>query len=573
MLGTTTDAESYRRAAKDSWSTFIRARFDAGPAGRSGRIARIPQLEAELELMHEFLAVAKQHVNACSSAACSLPTEVLAIIFAFAQESWRPKRIKTKKMHDLGWIHATHVCADWRNAALGTHTLWQKVDCIALPASMATEILTRSGRLPLQLYARTAYNTKVADLVETWLSGPALRRASLLHIDDNYHYAPGHDIKIWLQTLNQPMPFLQDLAITLMLEDEPEPLPEGFLKNTQPALTRLYLRNCHLPNWTSAILGHTVTEMSLHTDWMYGESGSYPTVTELRAIFSRLTSLRLLSLKDFYPKSEANTIEPFTFYTSLESFTFHFSLPGVYESHYHAFWAVFRVPATTSFKLWAYADGEFDADVEGFVDPITRIDNATLPAKELVIDDLNLTLWYTGTSSVPLSPPFDRLDVEHSRSAITRTICSTNSAPRYHVPVLPLESLSSISVTQDAMLRFNKPEPDGGWLSKLGAAREVRRISVYYPHCQLLLDDLLSRDTYDKFLLFPLLDTIVFHYELWPNEKTRQTRLGLVLLELLANRYEHGAPIRELLVDCRMEGWFIWSKVDREKTKLTFFTP
>ncbi|KZV72344.1 hypothetical protein PENSPDRAFT_751084 [Peniophora sp. CONT] len=571
MAGTEADAESYQQAAKDSWSVFIRARFDAGPAGRSGRVARLPQLEAELELMHEFFAIAKQNINSCASIACGLPAEVLAIIFAFAQESWPPKRLKSKQ-HDLGWIYATHVCASWRKAALGTHTLWQKIDCIALPAPMATDILTRSGRLPLQLYADTENDTKAAIVFKTWMSWPVVRRASLLHIDDNFDYSSGHIPNLWFPILEQSMPLMEDLSITFALEDGPEKLPDNLLAGAQPTLTNLYLQNCCLSNW--GVLGGTLTKLSLHMDWLYDEYESLPTMTELRSVFTRSTSLEHISVENFYPKKEPNPPDPFTFYPTLTSLVFHFSLEGaMFESHYRAFWTQFNVPATTSFKLWAYAEvTEYDVALDGFMDPVTRINNTILPAKELLIGVLELTLWCTELPSATLTPPHQLLYTGDSNHYTTRTIKGATSAIKYHLSHLPLESLVSIFVTPNAMMRFDNPEPDGGWLFKLSAARAVRRISVYYTPCQSLLDDLLKKDANDGFALFPLLDTMIFHHRPQAGKMEHQTSLDLVLLELLSDRREHGAGIRELLVDRRMESWFIWSKVDREKlTKLTFF--
>ena len=96
---------------------------------------------------------------------------------------------------------------------------------------------------------------------------------------------------------------------------------------------------------------------------------------------------------------------------------------------------------------------------------------------------------------------------------------------------------------------------------------------MYYTYSQPLLDDLLRRDANDAYSLFPLLETIVFHHDVGEENDPGMTSLGLILLEVLADRKEHGAPIRELFVDAKTRSWFIWSKIDREQTKLTFFSP
>ena len=269
-------------------------------------------------------------------------------------------------------------------------------------------------------------------------------------------------------------------------------------------------------------------------------------MTDLRDIFSRLTSLRHLSMMDFYPKLEQNPPEPFTFYPTLKSLTFQCSVLGVYDTHYPAFWAVFNVPATASFRLWGYAEvNNFDEDVEGFMDPLSRIDDRVCPAKELVIGNVDLVLW-CGENQIETTmfhPPYRRLYPKLLEAAVARSVHGGNDAVKYNVPRLPLESLSCISTVPGAMERLNKCDPDSGWISKLSTARNVRRVCVYYTYSQPLLDDLPRRDANDAYSLFPLLETIVFHHDVGEENDPGMTSLGLILLEVLADRKEHGAPI------------------------------
>ncbi|KAI0262710.1 hypothetical protein BC834DRAFT_889983 [Gloeopeniophorella convolvens] len=87
-----------------------------------------------------------------------LPTELLARIFRFhaRHPSPPPPRVAPPyppgSDHDsrLGWIAVTHVCRQWRQAALEDNRLWERVS-FALPPEWVEEILSRAGAAPIEI--------------------------------------------------------------------------------------------------------------------------------------------------------------------------------------------------------------------------------------------------------------------------------------------------------------------------------------------------------------------------------------------------------------------------------------
>ncbi|KZV72339.1 hypothetical protein PENSPDRAFT_751079 [Peniophora sp. CONT] len=581
------EKDMYQRSADDAWSAFIRTRFESGgDLGHSGRAARLSRLEVELETMQKYFAVAKRHMNACTGAG-SLPPEILGIIFSFAQEHWQPTCIyhweeprgsPPRISYGLGWIYLTHVCSSWRKAALGTSSLWQTIKCSNLPLSMSTDILTRSARLPLRLYVGSYHKGTSYDEVENWLSWPILRRTSLLHIENpSVHREGTQDSEGWFAILMQPMPILESLSISSNVDDEPIRLPDDFWTNNRPMLTNLRLRNCLLPNWNTPVLSDLITELSLQMKVLYDGDRSLPTTTEVRDIFRRLTSLKSLSLENFWPRMDLPSPDPFDFYPTLEYFDFTFSMQSsMYKTHYTFFWSHFKVPAVTALSIEGHHNWDEDEDnLFRLVEPFLSVDDVSSPAMELVLNSTTILLSYVEQPLKALKSPSWHLPyhAQAHRTQSSRLLRCKDSVVKILSPLLPLNSLKTIFVAADAMKQLERAPPDGGWSQKLGAARSVTRISTHFPQCLSLLEALVEKDVIGNFALFPLLETLVLHKDTQVNIAVRSTSVDIILLELLAIRLEHNAPIRELLVDWRLELLPIWSKVDRNTTKVSFFKP
>lgn len=99
-------------------------------SGSDERAAQLQAADLELEVLKESETIVKQTRNRLIPIG-ALPAEVLALIFALAQDSWEPEgRLASsfeaskpegdKSPHPLGpryhlgWIFLTHVCHRWR---------------------------------------------------------------------------------------------------------------------------------------------------------------------------------------------------------------------------------------------------------------------------------------------------------------------------------------------------------------------------------------------------------------------------------------------------------------------------
>ena len=109
-----------------AWEAIFRSRFGAmmdGPFAPKSK-TRAQTLELELNALERYTILAKRCRNA-SQGACSLPVEILANIFGFAQIDWRPTHTishlngtpANNINYDLGWIYLTHVCHIWRSVS------------------------------------------------------------------------------------------------------------------------------------------------------------------------------------------------------------------------------------------------------------------------------------------------------------------------------------------------------------------------------------------------------------------------------------------------------------------------
>ncbi|KAA1479414.1 hypothetical protein DENSPDRAFT_145823 [Dentipellis sp. KUC8613] len=81
-----------------------------------------------------------------------LPAEVLTRVFSFLQVLDPPRNLDHAKPavpHDIGWLRATHVCRQWRIAALGHPRLWSNVR-VSLGAKWMNAFLDRAQTVPLE---------------------------------------------------------------------------------------------------------------------------------------------------------------------------------------------------------------------------------------------------------------------------------------------------------------------------------------------------------------------------------------------------------------------------------------
>ena len=117
------------------------------------RMRKISTHAEEIAKLSTQVVLLKSRMNAALPIV-KLPTEVLAEILLAYQtrlfDQWRfvPYR----------WLHILHICARWRQVALGCPRLWTTIDP-AHPELVATA-LKLSGRLPLIIQFRATPNRK-----------------------------------------------------------------------------------------------------------------------------------------------------------------------------------------------------------------------------------------------------------------------------------------------------------------------------------------------------------------------------------------------------------------------------
>jgi hypothetical protein len=133
-------------------------------------------IDAEIKSLEDSIRELKYRRNALAPIS-SLPTEVITIIFSylcFPSSSPAVSSLPTKDIadlfsssrlpsepplgrlpdHPLSWLHAAHVCHQWREIALDHPLFWSHVDFTNLTLAGAAETLTRAKNAPLYLEAR-----------------------------------------------------------------------------------------------------------------------------------------------------------------------------------------------------------------------------------------------------------------------------------------------------------------------------------------------------------------------------------------------------------------------------------
>ncbi|VDB87060.1 unnamed protein product [Peniophora sp. CBMAI 1063] len=145
MASSRGSADSGMETAEEAWGNLFRSRFEpsadiAHHAPAVERKALLQSLKIELDALEKYSRRANGLWNAYVRAS-SLPAEILVIIFDFVRASWKPSTSYNQYNHltyDLGWIYVSHVCNPWRQAALGTASLWSRFNILSLPPGMRT---------------------------------------------------------------------------------------------------------------------------------------------------------------------------------------------------------------------------------------------------------------------------------------------------------------------------------------------------------------------------------------------------------------------------------------------------
>lgn len=600
-----------------AWENIVRSRFSFAEAHRVPRTDRLHMLELELQTMRSHYAVALRYRNA-AVAACSLPPEVLAAIFSFAQDSWSPNYwfANATSYHGpdaplryfLGWMTVTHVCTQWRQVsditsrarsrsnpdnipiilqvALNSPHLWQNLDCIHLDPRRATDYLLLSGCLPLHLKLSEAdlpyQATKDTPVVAgNWITKSTLQRTERLDVNFKQHR-----FEQWASCLELPAPALKRLSITIKsTNDRPSLLSRNiFASRCPPLLTHLHLEGCY-SSWRSPLFSANLTHLRLGASDFTSFKEHLPTINQLQDLISYMPVLQELQLDGTLPRKGRGETE--TMHLSPPFKKMHITLLShdTFE-RYANFWSHFTFDPTTvvAADIWidefayAYSDDE-EEDHEDVITSFGPLFDNAPPPFELAIADEYVTVRYN-----PL-PPLDewivnvRGDMKRGYERREDPIHGSRHLFAHanfllYVEYWPLQDLHTIVLCSETMAQFKDMTM---WTTRFAHARAVRRIAVPYLDSLQLLYALTETQTNTvhviTFALFPCLEEVVL---VGDKDEAKMAALhaplDVSLLDVLHTRRERGAPISQLVVDGAMWAWDIWSRVAAAGTPVRYLS-
>ncbi|VDB87062.1 unnamed protein product [Peniophora sp. CBMAI 1063] len=574
------------QATDATWEAIFNARLNAVIGGSCATLneAQAQTLQLEFNAIQKYTILAKRRRNACMGA-CGLPVEILANIFAFAQVGWTPSLSSRADMkYDFGWMNVTHVCYLWRSAAIGTAHLWPDIRIMTLPPRMATDILRRSQRLPLSVYAHNQRHKHYKEngshaLLPLWLCEPILPRIEKLSF-----YCEWEEFQDWRLALRRPMPSIRDLSIDVFVADwhELEISDDNFLGGEPiPSLKRLTLGSIALPE-TSPLYSSNLTFLSLSTGPMMEVGMSLPTTATFRSQLLLMPNLEELRLRDYLPEPESEISVPhFLFPPAFKKLHVFVSKPDIMYTSYLDFWSQFHTRFTTAVVAVVSVElttrGIFIAAAA-----LAHFIKSGPQPQELWLSQAAMMSRYSERPREAWGTRWDpNADYPAGQTSLADWAIDARQGRRLHTgralasafqSRMASASLSAINFSGGAVTANNGgDDPAGLWLSRFGGHRAVKRITVPYVLCEKLFNALGQKsDDGEAFKLFPALETIVFFHRDGLCDKKLRIGLDVALFDLLDRRRERGTPLRELLVDGAVADWRVWDNIG-EGTSVSFF--
>ncbi|KZV66038.1 hypothetical protein PENSPDRAFT_755981 [Peniophora sp. CONT] len=597
------DEAAYSYASRNAWSSFIATRFDTH--GRtSERTARLRMAELELESLRAFAVVAKRCRNAATSCGC-LPPEVLAVVFAYAQEVWRPHRVwqtaKTEKAgprYALGWMSILHVSSSWRKAALDTPRLWTQLHCFDIMPQLMAKVLLSSRNLPLKVYVDDRgwldmYSSSMG-VSPGWLCAPVIKRMEKLVIatQDN-------ELRTWTCALKTTAPALKELELEARgPRDEAYHLEDTlFVGDVPPLLTSLSLTAC-FPRWNSRLFTSNLTKLRLSMGGVFIDifrdesTRVLPSSSRLKRILSPLQSLIELYLHNLFPRDEPGAMDvPLSLPSTLRIFECTCDNWDAFNEHYSNLWRCVKAPADAVIICEAFVDGLSDhpsSIYHHLLEPLLNANDPAHPTRELYLSQNTLSLRNTAQARAgwtwrwpdeprqinkydqPITSQY-RKDLVYDGESGSRHIRAWAwFGPEILVEAPPMDTLQAVYFSSDVMHLYGTPAK---WLDCFSDAdSEVERIAIPYINSLDLLSALVDKTEDDAFSLFPKLRIIVVHPGSQYMEKAdiHHGGVDLSLAHLIEVRRREGLPIEELLVDNALASWGVWGRI-REMTTVNFF--
>ena len=178
-----------------------------------------------------------------------LPTKAIADLFSSSRLPGTPPLGRSSPDHPLSWLHAAHVCHQWREIALNLPQFWSNVDLSSLTLAGVTEILARAKNAPLYLEARIPIAQWDYQRINAFTIELQTRVSQICHLSIN---AEPLDLLRLFEGLNFPAPILEYLSVSQPV-DVGGTLPHTLFGGVTPRLSSLRLHDVNI-DWESPIL-------------------------------------------------------------------------------------------------------------------------------------------------------------------------------------------------------------------------------------------------------------------------------------------------------------------------------
>ena len=234
-------------------------------------------IDAEINSLEQSIRVLKARRNALAPIS-RLPPESLAAIFSFLPPS----------ANDLKWICVSHVCRQWREAALNHPRLWSHINLTKPAPTAIAEIFARAKTVPLYLDV---------DFPE-WRS---LEKVDAFERQVDAHISHTRHLRLCgllppLERLVSSAPTLEFLSLLHKYGPSDQIiLPANLFNCTTPSLTSLELVGCDI-SWKSPLLKGL---QALEIRWPSAEAR--PKLEDWLDALNEMSQLKTLSLHSATP--------------------------------------------------------------------------------------------------------------------------------------------------------------------------------------------------------------------------------------------------------------------------------
>ncbi|KAA1477645.1 hypothetical protein DENSPDRAFT_829031 [Dentipellis sp. KUC8613] len=302
-------------SASDYWTSAEKVRFTQQDGSCAGTPTDVLDTRRALELEINSIVLLMSSVCARFNALCPvnrLPPETLAHIFHFLRDpDTDPRAHPTGRIpRILTWVPAaTHVCRQWRTAALEHPTLWSQIESVLDP-EWKREFLRRSKAVPVVIRANRLSLTGPKEIIPTELAADIAHH--LPHIRELSVDGAVNELAPIIQALDRPVPVLEKLVLSDLYVQHPpmgqEPmhvfLPEA-LSKFAPRLRVLTIQQWSFM-WSSLAFTSLVHLTAIRPLWERSRGAN--DIEQLLLALQRMPALETLRLEYILPPLPARVM-------------------------------------------------------------------------------------------------------------------------------------------------------------------------------------------------------------------------------------------------------------------------